>query len=87
MDGASTFPVTPVGHDHGTRDDPGPLVARPPDGVEKLVGLVRFPVGEKKFGVRQVVVLTHDREWYTELRQQLKGANWTFKALMPWEKE
>src|SRR5207249_4685483 len=34
---------------------------------------------------RQVVILTHDREWYTELRQQLDAKSWTFKALLPYE--
>ena len=38
-----------------------------------------------EFGGRQVVVLTHDREWYTELRHQLDGKNWAFKALLPYE--
>ncbi len=38
-----------------------------------------------KFGGRQVVVLTHDREWYTELRHQLDGKNWAFKSLLPYE--
>lgn len=41
---------------------------------------------EKEFSKRQVVILTHDREWYTELRQQLDGTNWAFKALLPYEK-
>ncbi len=41
---------------------------------------------EKEFNGRQVVILTHDREWYTELRQQLDGGNWIFNALMPYEK-
>ncbi len=40
---------------------------------------------EKEFGGRQVVILTHDREWYTELRQQLAGKNWEFGALLPYE--
>jgi len=40
---------------------------------------------EKEFNARQVVILTHDREWYTELRQQLNGKNWSFKALLPYE--
>ncbi len=40
---------------------------------------------EKEFGGRQVVILTHDREWYTELRQQLDGKNWEFKVLLPYE--
>lgn len=41
---------------------------------------------DKEFNGRQVVILTHDREWYTELRQQLDGKNWTFKTLLPYEK-
>ncbi len=40
---------------------------------------------EKEFRGRQVVVLTHDREWYTELRQQLDAKCWGFKVLLPWE--
>lgn len=41
---------------------------------------------EQEFGDRQVIVLTHDREWYTELRHQLDQKNWSFKSLMPYEK-
>lgn len=40
---------------------------------------------EKEFSGRQVLLLTHDREWYTELRHQLDGKNWVFKALLPYE--
>lgn len=40
---------------------------------------------EKFFNKRQVLLLTHDREWYTELRQQLAGKTWDFKTLLPWE--
>jgi len=40
---------------------------------------------EKEFSGRQVLILTHDREWYTELRQQLDGKNWGVKALLPYE--
>jgi len=40
---------------------------------------------DKEFGGRQVILFTHDRDWYTELRQQLDGSRWTFKALQPWE--
>ena len=40
---------------------------------------------EKEFNGRQVVILTHDREWYTELRQRLDGKSWVFKALLPYE--
>ena len=40
---------------------------------------------EKSFNKRQVLLLTHDREWYTELRQQLEGKTWVFKTLLPYE--
>jgi len=40
---------------------------------------------EKEFNGRQVFVLTHDREWYTELRQQLDAKRWSFKVLLPYE--
>lgn len=40
---------------------------------------------EKEFSGRQVFIFTHDRDWYSELRQQLDGGRWTFKALMPYE--
>ena len=41
---------------------------------------------EKQFSDRQVIILTHDREWYTELRHQLGDNNrWIFKALLPYE--
>jgi len=40
---------------------------------------------EKEFATRQVIILTHDRDWYTELRQQLDGGTWTFKALLPYD--
>ena len=40
---------------------------------------------QKEFSGRQVVILTHDRDWYTELRQQLGGKSWAFKALLPYD--
>ena len=41
---------------------------------------------EEEFGDRQVVIFTHDREWYTELRHQLGTSNqWAFKTLLPYE--
>lgn len=40
---------------------------------------------EREFSGRQVIILTHDREWYTELRQQLEGKIWAFKALLPYQ--
>ena len=41
---------------------------------------------EKEFSDRQVVIFTHDREWYTELRNQLEhNGRWLFKTLLPYE--
>ena len=41
---------------------------------------------EKEFSDRQVIILTHDREWYTELRHQLEhNSNWLFRTLLPYE--
>jgi hypothetical protein len=40
---------------------------------------------EKYFSERQIILLTHDRDWYTELRQQLGNPSWVFKALLPYE--
>lgn len=37
------------------------------------------------FEKRQVVVLTHDREWYAELRHQLPEGEWQFKQLLHYE--
>jgi hypothetical protein len=39
---------------------------------------------EKEFGERQILIFTHDREWYAELRQQLEPAKWELKALVPY---
>lgn len=38
------------------------------------------------FADRQIIVLTHDRDWFTELRAHLAGSSWLFKALMPYDK-
>ncbi len=41
---------------------------------------------EKEFIDRQVIIFTHDREWYTELRYQLDNDNrWLFKTLLPYQ--
>jgi recombinational DNA repair ATPase RecF len=40
---------------------------------------------QKEFSGRQVVILTHDREWYTELRHQLDEKSWVCEALLPYE--
>jgi len=34
---------------------------------------------------RQVVLFTHDREWYNELRFRLPSKDWNFLVLRPWE--
>jgi hypothetical protein len=36
------------------------------------------------FADRQVILLTHDREWFSELRARLPGKQWDFMALRPW---
>jgi hypothetical protein len=36
------------------------------------------------FGDRQLLILTHDREWYTELRHRLPSSNWSYFALLPY---
>ena len=41
---------------------------------------------EKEFNDRQVIILTHDRDWYAELSQLLDGKKWSFQALLPFEK-
>jgi hypothetical protein len=38
-----------------------------------------------EFAKRQVIILTHDRDWYTELRQQLDDGSWSFRALLPYD--
>lgn len=38
-----------------------------------------------EFSTRQIIVLTHDREWFTELRQRLAGSDWLFRRLLPYE--
>lgn len=39
----------------------------------------------REFSGRQVAILTHDRDWYSELRHQLDGSGWQFRALLPYE--
>lgn len=34
---------------------------------------------------RQVLLFTHDREWYSELHYRLPAAEWKFLVLRPWE--
>ena len=40
---------------------------------------------EKEFSERQILILTHDREWFIELRHQLENDKWEFETLKPWE--
>jgi hypothetical protein len=47
-------------------------------------GMIVQLLGEE-FAGRQILLMTHDRDWYTELRQQLDEASWTFKTLLPYE--
>lgn len=34
---------------------------------------------------RQILLLTHDREWYSELRTRLPASDWKFLVLSPWD--
>jgi hypothetical protein len=45
-----------------------------------------FNVLKDLFADRQIIVFTHDRDWFTDLRAQLDGGQWSFKALLPYEK-
>ena len=41
---------------------------------------------KKEFSDRQVVILTHDPVWYTEMRHQLADdPGWVFKTLLPYD--
>jgi RecF/RecN/SMC N terminal domain len=40
---------------------------------------------EKEFAKRQLIVFTHDRDWFAELRQQLDEKHWDFKTLLPYQ--
>lgn len=43
-----------------------------------------FSLLENEFPLRQVLIFTHDRDWYTELRRQLDEKTWLFKMLLPY---
>jgi hypothetical protein len=45
-----------------------------------IVGLL-----ETQFTDRQILLFTHDRDWYAELRHQLDPRRWNFKSLLPYE--
>jgi len=38
-----------------------------------------------KFEDKQILIFTHDRNWYTELKFQLNPRNWDFFTLRPWQ--
>jgi DNA repair exonuclease SbcCD ATPase subunit len=40
---------------------------------------------EQEFANRQVIVFTHDRDWYVELRHLLEAKTWMFRSLRPYE--
>jgi len=40
---------------------------------------------EREFSTRQVIILTHDRDWYTDLRAQLDHKTWRFGTFLPYE--
>lgn len=40
---------------------------------------------ETQFESRQVIIFTHDRVWFAELRHQLDVKRWKFKSLLPYE--
>ncbi|HML92943.1 AAA family ATPase [Methyloceanibacter sp.] len=44
-----------------------------------------FGLLERLFRDRQIIVFTHDRDWFAELRRQLDEKRWKFKTLMPYE--
>lgn len=39
---------------------------------------------QKEFGDRQILIFTHDRDWYADLRHQLGEGEWLFKSLLPY---
>jgi hypothetical protein len=40
---------------------------------------------QTQFAGRQVIIFTHDRDWFAELRQQLDASQWNFRNLRPFE--
>ena len=40
---------------------------------------------KEKFGDRQIILLTHHREWFLELRHILSAKEWGFRTLVPWK--
>lgn len=40
---------------------------------------------EAEFADRQILLFTHDREWFADLRRQLDESRWDFRILLPYE--
>lgn len=40
---------------------------------------------QRMFSDRQVIVFTHDRDWFADLRYQLDEKEWNFRRLMPFQ--
>jgi ABC-type cobalamin/Fe3+-siderophores transport system ATPase subunit len=40
---------------------------------------------EEEFADRQIILLTHDREWFFELGRFLSPSRWQFQRLLPWD--
>lgn len=38
----------------------------------------------EEFADRQVLLFTHDRDWFVDLRQQLDPSDWSFRSLLPY---
>jgi hypothetical protein len=38
----------------------------------------------QEFADRQMLLFTHDRDWYSDLRQQLSASSWTFREMLPY---
>lgn len=38
-----------------------------------------------RFPNRQIIILTHDRDWFAELRHQLDQKLWDFKSMLPYQ--
>lgn len=40
---------------------------------------------EQELKDRQIILFTHDREWFIEIKHLLDASQWEFRALMPWQ--
>jgi hypothetical protein len=41
---------------------------------------------QKEFAERQIIIFTHDRDWFADLRRQLDSSKWGFRALLPYDR-